>query len=81
MSIQGLQSFPVSPVVFRVYGELMIGRIDPVTTEILGPGWFESTEWKEEPTPMPTEFNVPFAESHMLTIEVRPFSKVNRLWY
>lgn len=44
--------------------------IDPETTEILGPGVFESTEWKDEMTVLPKDFNVDFTEEHMRRIEV-----------
>ncbi|WWC61433.1 uncharacterized protein I303_104017 [Kwoniella dejecticola CBS 10117] len=43
--------------------------IDPDTTDITGPGYFESTEWKEESTPLPTEFNREFEEEHIIKTE------------
>ncbi|WWC69738.1 uncharacterized protein I206_103681 [Kwoniella pini CBS 10737] len=43
--------------------------IDPETTDITGPGYFESTEWKEEVTPLPTEFNREFEEEHIVKTE------------
>ncbi|WWD15646.1 hypothetical protein CI109_100068 [Kwoniella shandongensis] len=51
---------------FRDY---RVFSIDPETSEITGPGWFESTEWKEEMTPLPTEFNVPLDEKHIQRTE------------
>ncbi|KAK8870060.1 hypothetical protein IAR55_000630 [Kwoniella newhampshirensis] len=51
---------------FRDY---RVFSIDPVTTEITGPGWFESTDWKDEMTPLPTDFNVPLTEKHIKATE------------
>ncbi|OCF44720.1 hypothetical protein I317_01409 [Kwoniella heveanensis CBS 569] len=44
-------------------------EIDPETTEIKAPGYFESTEWKEETTPLPTEFNRRLEEGHIIRTE------------
>ncbi|WVQ70399.1 uncharacterized protein L199_008626 [Kwoniella botswanensis] len=43
--------------------------IDPETTDIIGPGYFESTEWKEDMTPLPTEFNRDFEEETIVKTE------------
>jgi hypothetical protein len=45
--------------------------IDPNNQHIIGPGWFESAELKEEITPLPTEFNTLLEEEHILKTEVR----------
>ena len=45
-------------------------RIDPATADIIAPGWFESTELKEDMTTLPKVFNAPFTEVHMKKIEV-----------
>ncbi|WVR04951.1 hypothetical protein IAU60_001963 [Kwoniella sp. DSM 27419] len=44
-------------------------EIDPETTDIKGPGWFESTEWKEEMTPLPKVFNRRLEEKHIVRSE------------
>ncbi|ORX39603.1 hypothetical protein BD324DRAFT_614310 [Kockovaella imperatae] len=44
-------------------------RIDPKTTDILGPGFFESIEWTEEMTPLPKSFNRRVEQSHLERIE------------
>ncbi|OCF55107.1 hypothetical protein L486_07218 [Kwoniella mangroviensis CBS 10435] len=43
--------------------------IDPETTDITGPGYFESTEWKEDMTPLPTEFNRDLEEETIVKTE------------
>lgn len=45
--------------------------IHPVSVDIVGPGWFESTDLKEELTPLPRDFNVPMEEDNILRTEVR----------
>ncbi len=45
-------------------------RIDPETAEILGPGRFESTDYDETMTSLPTTFNVPLQERHLSKTEV-----------
>lgn len=46
-------------------------RIDPISTDIIGPGYFKPYKLNEEMTPLPTEFNVPFDEQYILRTEVR----------
>ena len=48
----------------------LIGRIDPRTTDIIGPGYFKPAKLSEDMTPLPTEFNVPFDEQHIVRTEV-----------
>ena len=49
-------------------------RIDPVTTDIVGEGEFRSTSWAEPMVPLPTKFNQPFEEPHILWTEVSKFT-------
>lgn len=48
----------------------LTSRIDPLTAEITGPGYFRPYKLTEDITPLPTEFNVPFDEQHILRTEV-----------
>ncbi|WVQ77932.1 hypothetical protein IAT38_000012 [Cryptococcus sp. DSM 104549] len=43
--------------------------INPETTEITGPGWFESTEYWDELTPLPWKFNTRLEEEHIARTE------------
>ena len=45
--------------------------INPETADILGPGRFESSDWQEELTPLPTTFNTVLTAAHVLRAEVR----------
>lgn len=46
-------------------------RIDPETADILDTAQFQDTVMKEDPTPLPREFNVPWEEEHIRRTEVR----------
>ncbi|WWC85206.1 uncharacterized protein L201_000065 [Kwoniella dendrophila CBS 6074] len=43
--------------------------VDPESGDITGPGFFETTEWKDEITPLPTEFNRDFEEEDIIRTE------------
>ncbi|ORY32100.1 hypothetical protein BCR39DRAFT_524154 [Naematelia encephala] len=43
--------------------------IDKATTDIIGTPWFESTESREEMTPLPREFNIPLTLDHIARVE------------
>ncbi|KAL1407437.1 hypothetical protein Q8F55_006870 [Vanrija albida] len=51
---------------FRTYRTF---PIDPATAEIQGPGFFESTQWAGEMTPLPQRFNTELTEEHMVRTE------------
>ena len=54
----------------RLSTKLTVCRIDPETAEILGPGYFESTEYNDDVTPLPKAFNSPMTAEHVARIEV-----------
>lgn len=51
--------FSVRPGQAVAEREVLMGRLDPSTAEIIGPGFFEDTALKDALTELPTEFNVP----------------------